>query len=94
MRKKQHASDGSGTRPGVGTPEDVATAPAEALSRNVFERELKKLQIELVDLQEWVKHAGLKLCIVFEGRDGAGKGGVINAIANTLNPRACRVVAV
>jgi polyphosphate kinase 2 len=55
--------------------------------------ELKKLHVELVKLQEWVKHTGLKLCIVFEGRDGAGKGGVIKAITERVSPRVFRVVA-
>ncbi len=55
--------------------------------------ELGKLQIELVKLQEWVKHEGLKVVVIFEGRDAAGKGGVIKRITQCLNPRVCRVVA-
>jgi polyphosphate kinase 2 len=58
-----------------------------------YERELKKLHIELVQLQEWVKHKGLKVCIVFEGRDGAGKGGTIKAITERVSPRVFRVIA-
>jgi polyphosphate kinase 2 len=58
-----------------------------------YDRELKKLHIELVKLQEWVKHAGLKVCVVFEGRDGAGKGGVIKALTERVSPRVFRVVA-
>jgi polyphosphate kinase 2 len=58
-----------------------------------YEKELKKLHIELVKLQEWVKHKGLKICIVFEGRDGAGKGGTIKAITERVSPRVFRVVA-
>jgi polyphosphate kinase 2 len=58
-----------------------------------YERELKKLHVELVKLQEWVKHKGLKVCIVFEGRDGAGKGGTIKAITERVSPRVFRVVA-
>src|SRR5580698_2573023 len=58
-----------------------------------YEKELRRLQIELVKLQEWIKHQGLKLVILFEGRDAAGKGGAIQRIAQTLNPRFCRVVA-
>ena len=54
---------------------------------------MAKLQIELVKLQRWVQHKGLKICIVFEGRDGAGKGGVIKAITDRVSPRAFRVVA-
>ncbi len=55
--------------------------------------ELKKLHVELVKLQEWIKHKGLKICIVFEGRDGAGKGGVIKAITERVSPRVFRVIA-
>ena len=58
-----------------------------------YEQELKKLHVELVKLQEWVKHKGLKVCIVFEGRDGAGKGGTIKAITERVSPRVFRVVA-
>ena len=58
-----------------------------------YDEELKQLQIELVKLQEWIKHQGLKVVILFEGRDAAGKGGAIQRIAQTLNPRICRVVA-
>ena len=58
-----------------------------------LEKELKKLHVELVKLQEWVKHKGLKVCIVFEGRDGAGKGGTIKAITERVSPRVFRVIA-
>ena len=58
-----------------------------------YEKELKKLHVELVKLQEWVKHRGLKVCIVFEGRDGAGKGGTIKAITERVSPRVFRVIA-
>ncbi len=58
-----------------------------------YEKELLRLQVELVKLQEWVKAKGLKLVVVFEGRDAAGKGGVIKRIVEPLNPRGCRVVA-
>ncbi len=67
--------------------------PQEELSRKQYEKELKKLHVELVKLQEWVKHKGLKICIVFEGRDGAGKGGTIKAITERVSPRVFRVVA-
>ena len=56
-------------------------------------RDLKKLHVELVKLQEWVRHKGLKICIVFEGRDGAGKGGAIKAITERVSPRIFRVIA-
>ncbi len=58
-----------------------------------YEKELAKLQIELVKLQEWIKAKGLKVVCIFEGRDAAGKGGVIKRITESLNPRICRVVA-
>ena len=65
----------------------------EKLSEKDYRRALKKLHVELVALQEWVKHAGLKVCIVFEGRDGAGKGGTIKAITERVSPRVFRVIA-
>jgi polyphosphate kinase 2 len=63
------------------------------LKRKLYEQELRKLHVELVKLQEWVKHAGLKVCVLFEGRDGAGKGGTIKAITERVSPRVFRVVA-
>src|SRR5215470_5370474 len=63
------------------------------LKREDYEEELEKLHGELVHLQEWVKEKGLKICIVFEGRDGAGKGGTIKAITERVSPRVFRVVA-
>ncbi len=63
------------------------------LDKKFYEKELLRLQIELVKLQEWIKHKGIRVVVVFEGRDAAGKGGVIKRITQTLNPRICRVVA-
>ncbi len=63
------------------------------LSNKDYERELAKLHGELVKLQQWVLHKGLKVCVVFEGRDGAGKGGVIKALTERVSPRVYRVVA-
>jgi polyphosphate kinase 2 len=63
------------------------------LKRKEYEAELRKLHVELVKLQEWVRHEGQKVCIVFEGRDGAGKGGVIKAMTARVSPRIFRVVA-
>jgi len=63
------------------------------LSGKEYRQALRKLHVELVKLQEWVKHKGLKVCIVFEGRDGAGKGGTIKAITERVSPRVFRVVA-
>ena len=67
--------------------------PNKKLKKKVYEKELAKLQVKLVKLQEWVKAKGLRVVVVFEGRDAAGKGGVIKRITEQLNPRVCRVVA-
>src|SRR5262245_63037521 len=72
---------------------DTLTHEDAELSDKAYERELKKLHVELVKLQLWVAHAGLKVCIVFEGRDGAGKGGTIKALTERVSPRVFRVVA-
>ena len=66
---------------------------SEKLSKKVYEKELRRLQIELVKLQYWVKEKGLKVVVLFEGRDAAGKGGAIKRISQCLNPRLCKVVA-
>ena len=63
------------------------------LGRKKYEKELARLHVELVKLQQWVLHKGLKVCVVFEGRDGAGKGGTIKAITERVSPRVFRVVA-
>jgi polyphosphate kinase 2 len=65
----------------------------QKLSKKKYEKVLENLQLELVKLQEWIKHEGLKVVVLFEGRDAAGKGGVIKRITQMLNPRICRVVA-
>lgn len=73
---------------------DIPGRPAqEQLDRRIYFRELFRLQHELVRLQDWVQHQGLKVVVVFEGRDSAGKGGAIKRITQRLNPRVCRVVA-
>ena len=74
-------------------PGESAEVKPRKMDRLVYEEELLKLQIELVKLQEWVKHEGLRVVVVFEGRDAAGKGGVIKRITEALNPRVCRVAA-
>jgi polyphosphate kinase 2 len=63
------------------------------LKREEYERELARLHVEFVKLQQWVVHQGIKICIVFEGRDGAGKGGTIKAMTERVSPRIFRVVA-
>jgi len=87
----------------AGNAADAGQAPAaeaqgapvkkDKINNKFYEEQLARLQIELVKLQEWIKHAGLKVVVVFEGRDAAGKGGVIKRITQVLNPRVCRVVA-
>jgi polyphosphate kinase 2 len=73
---------------------DLSRKYTEAkMKRNKYEKELRKLQTELCRLQEWVKHKGLRAIVVFEGRDAAGKGGVIKAITERVSPRVFRVVA-
>ena len=73
--------------------ENADGADALGLDRRVYFKELFRLQHELVKLQDWVQDKGLKVAVVFEGRDAAGKGGVIKRITQRLNPRVCRVVA-
>ncbi|EGJ30884.1 MULTISPECIES: polyphosphate kinase 2 [Moorena] len=63
------------------------------LPRKIYEKELARLQLELVKMQYWTKHTGTRIVIVFEGRDAAGKGGTIKRITEPLNPRGCRIVA-
>jgi polyphosphate kinase 2 len=74
-------------------PVEEIGSQVRTLSNKVYLRELATLQVELVKLLEWIKHEGLKVVVVFEGRDAAGKGGAIKTISLTLNPRYCRVVA-
>jgi len=72
---------------------DDAPAAEGKLKREEYERELARLHVEFVKLQQWVVHQGVKVCIVFEGRDGAGKGGTIKAMTERVSPRSFRVVA-
>jgi polyphosphate kinase 2 len=73
--------------------EGMSVPAEETLERRVYFRELFRLQHELVKLQDWVQHKKLKLLVLFEGRDSAGKGGAIKRVTQRLNPRSCRVVA-
>ena len=84
MKKEKKGKKGKGTT----APEAVGK-----LGRTAYETELARLHGELVQLQQWVVAKGLKVCIVFEGRDGAGKGGTIKAITERVSPRIFRVVA-
>ncbi|MFZ3236031.1 MAG: polyphosphate kinase 2 [Stellaceae bacterium] len=70
-----------------------AAAAGGKLKRKEYERQLARLHVEFVTLQQWVVHSGLKVCIIFEGRDGAGKGGTIKAMTERVSPRIFRVVA-
>ncbi len=74
-------------------PAEGGIEPLEKLNTKFYEKELRRLQMELVKLQEWVKAEGLRVVVIFEGRDAAGKGGVIKRITERLNPRICRVSA-
>ncbi|NVN85214.1 MAG: polyphosphate kinase 2 [Rhodopseudomonas sp.] len=75
------------------TNEFAGHTPEETIDRRVYFKELFRLQGELVKLQSWVQHQKLKVVVIFEGRDSAGKGGVIKRITQRLNPRVCRVAA-
>jgi polyphosphate kinase 2 (PPK2 family) len=78
---------------GLGRPAGSGDGESDRLARQTYFRELFRLQGELVKLQDWVAHTRHKVVILFEGRDAAGKGGVIKRITQRLNPRVCRVVA-
>jgi len=104
-KDKQHGqlSDADSTAPAASL-ENIAVEAADSvephahphtdtLDRKTYLNELARLQIELVKLQEWVRAGGLKVVVIFEGRDAAGKGGAIKTITACLNPRVCRVVA-
>jgi polyphosphate kinase 2 len=88
-----------GNADGHVAPQEVgyATPPkpggGKKMSRKEFDSELDKLQLELVKMQDWIKAQGLKIVVLFEGRDAAGKGGTIKRITEPLNPRVCKVVA-
>jgi polyphosphate kinase len=99
--KKKHSDEGAEKYQAKG--QSVAwnqhAAESEApegqipINKKTYEKELARLQVELVKLQEWVRQKRLKVVVIFEGRDAAGKGGVIKRITESLNPRVCRVVA-
>src|SRR5438045_1989081 len=71
----------------------VQDGDGKKLKNKKYEKELERLQKELVKLQFWIRHNNLRVVVIFEGRDAAGKGGVIKRVAEPLNPRGCRVVA-
>ena len=100
--KKKHSSNGTENQEMVGVQKVPNDHPVASLippdgqipiDKKTYEKELARLQLELVKLQEWVRTNKLKVVAIFEGRDAAGKGGVIKRITESLNPRICRVVA-
>jgi polyphosphate kinase 2 len=93
VRAGDHRPPAVAANDGTDDGQKTDPSPRRTISNKVYERELAKLQVELVKLQEWIKHKGLKVVVIFEGRDAAGKGGVIKRITESLNPRICRVVA-
>ncbi len=90
MKSKTGKAKGAETKSAA---KRVESKPNEKLTGKDYEKELARLHVELVKLQQWVVHKGLKVCIVFEGRDGAGKGGTIKAITERVSPRVFRVMA-
>ena len=97
MGKKHGKGKGSGEGEGPSRlMDDLAGENGESssrLDRRFYEKELVRLQVELVKMQYWIKATGFRLIVLFEGRDAAGKGGTIKRITEPLNPRGCRVVA-
>lgn len=91
-RAKRSVKKGNGDGVSV-KAKAAATDRHGKISGKDYDKELKKLHVELVKLQQWVVHKGLKVCVVFEGRDGAGKGGTIKAITERVSPRIFRVIA-
>ncbi len=91
--KQKEPTDDSGVPADIYLQSDRSPEMRKKIDKNVYEKELFRLQLELVKLQAWIQHSGLKVVVVFEGRDAAGKGGVIKRITQHLNPRVCRVAA-
>jgi len=92
MAKKKHKDHKGHPDHASGNAPDAAAKPAKMKNKEYLS-ELEKLEAELVAMQEWVKATGAKVCIVFEGRDTAGKGGTIKAITGRVSPRVFRVIA-
>jgi polyphosphate kinase 2 len=100
--KKKNSADGSNQEDKIevqsvsGTQQALSSIPPDgqlSINKKTYEKELARLQMELIKLQEWIRFKNLKVVVIFEGRDAAGKGGVIKRITESLNPRVCRVVA-
>jgi polyphosphate kinase 2 len=94
MANKRHSAApvGNTSTTDVSSSGDIRAA-SRKIKKSVYKKELARLRIELVKLQEWIKHERLRVVVLFEGRDAAGKGGTIKRITKGLNPRICRVVA-
>jgi len=92
-KKRNNKHNPDGQAPSSAPSPTSAAEPAAKMKRKAYEREMRRLHGELVALQEWVKASGAKICIVFEGRDTAGKGGTIKRITERVSPRVFRVVA-
>src|SRR5271165_3331583 len=92
-KSKQKQHDPEVQAPPGAAGQKAGVGPCPKITRKVYEREMRALQGELVAMQEWVKSSGAKVCIVFEGRDTAGKGGTIKRITERVSPRVFRVVA-
>jgi len=92
-KKKKNKELETAPKDATAVAAQVPEEPKPNMSRKDFEKEMEKLQVELVKLQEWVKFKGAKICVLFEGRDTAGKGGVIKRITERVSPRVFRVVA-
>ncbi len=92
-KAKKSKSEEKQAEPSIVPKMAIPGEKKERLSTAVYERELRKLQVELVKMQLWIKERGLKVAVIFEGRDAAGKGGTIKRLTETLNPRIVRVVA-
>ncbi len=91
VKDKEHEVGGS--PPSTDAAQDAEGGGPPKMKRKEYEREMKVLHGELVAAQEWVKASGAKICVVFEGRDTAGKGGTIKRITERVSPRVFRVVA-
>src|SRR6202046_3557110 len=96
--KKKKKKTTHGRPDAAALPSPVATEQSEdvtrpKMKRKEYERQMRVLHGELVAMQEWVKESGAKICVVFEGRDTAGKGGTIKRITERVSPRVCRGVA-
>ncbi len=91
--KKKHDHHDQSADTDIAVMERPKAKPVEPMPKRKFEKQLRKLQTELAQLQSWIKDQGLRVVVLFEGRDAAGKGGVIKRITERLNPRVCRIVA-